>query len=45
MTRRTALRLAFVLAAVAVAGCGKKGAPKPPNPDTNEFPRQYPKPQ
>lgn len=45
MTRRKALRLALVMAATAIAGCGKKGPPKPPNPETNEFPRQYPKPQ
>jgi len=46
LTRRSLFRLALGLAAVAaVAGCGKKGPPQPPDPATDEFPRQYPKPQ
>lgn len=46
MTRRAVLRIALLLCAAAVvAGCGKKGRPKPPDPETSKFPRQYPKPE
>ncbi len=45
MTRRALLvRLLGLAAAAAIAGCGKKGQPNPPDPEKNEFPRQYPKP-
>ena len=36
-----ALVVALVLGAM-LAGCGKKGDPLPPNPDTATWPRQYP---
>jgi hypothetical protein len=46
VTRR---RLLFLLpglaAAVVVSACGKKGDPKPPDPEKSKFPRQYPKPE
>jgi len=46
MTRRALLRqIPALLALALVAACGKKGMPKPPNPETDKFPRQYPKPQ
>ncbi len=45
MTRRGLLVRLLGLAAIAVmAGCGKKGRPKPPDPEKSKFPRQYPKP-
>ena len=35
--------LIVLLAALALAGCGKKGAPSPPGPaDQITFPRSYP---
>ena len=34
--------LAVLLIAVALAGCGKKGAPQPPPDEPNTFPRTYP---
>lgn len=34
--------LAALLIAVALAGCGKKGAPQPPPDEPNTFPRSYP---
>jgi predicted small lipoprotein YifL len=38
-----AIRLiAVLLIAVALAGCGKKGAPQPPPDEPNTFPRSYP---
>jgi len=46
VTRRRLIRLLPALAAaVVVAACGKKGDPKPPNPEKNKYPRQYPKPE
>ena len=33
---------AALLFAVALAGCGKKGAPQPPPDEPNTFPRSYP---
>jgi len=34
--------VALVLIAVALAGCGKKGAPLPPPGEPNTYPRVYP---
>ncbi|MGE5270110.1 MAG: LPS translocon maturation chaperone LptM [Thiohalocapsa sp.] len=34
--------LFLVVLAVALAGCGKKGAPQPPPDEPNTFPRTYP---
>jgi predicted small lipoprotein YifL len=34
------LMLLFIM--VALAGCGKKGAPQPPTDEPNTFPRSYP---
>ncbi len=30
--------------ALALSACGKKGAPEPPEPQSDHFPRQYPDP-
>jgi predicted small lipoprotein YifL len=30
--------------ALSLSACGKKGAPEPPDPKTDQFPRQYPDP-
>jgi len=30
--------------AVSLSACGKKGAPEPPNPQSDHFPKQYPDP-
>jgi len=45
VTRRRLLRLFAGLVAGTTAGCGKKGRPKPPDPEKSKFPRQYPKPE
>ncbi len=45
MTRRRVLSLLAGVAAALVGGCGKKGRPKPPEPEKSKFPRQYPKPE
>jgi predicted small lipoprotein YifL len=34
--------LVLLLIAVALTGCGKKGAPQPPPDEPNTFPRSYP---
>ncbi len=40
---RAALLLAGLLAALTVAGCGKKGPPSPPGPPSQvTWPRSYP---
>ncbi len=40
---KPALVLAVLIAALAVAGCGKRGAPSPPGPpDQVTWPRIYP---
>ena len=38
--------LMFLILAIAISlsACGKKGAPEPPDPKTDQFPRQYPDP-
>ncbi len=30
--------------ALSLSACGKTGAPEPPDPQTDKFPRQYPDP-
>ena len=40
--RKIAPLLVLLLMAVALAGCGKKGAPQPPPDEPNTFPRSYP---
>jgi predicted small lipoprotein YifL len=40
--RRAGFFLLLLLVAVALAGCGKKGAPQPPPDEPNTFPRAYP---
>jgi predicted small lipoprotein YifL len=43
--RRAALQCIMMVAlALALAGCGKKGPPEPPEGKTDQFPRQYPDP-
>jgi predicted small lipoprotein YifL len=42
MRRKFAPFLVLLLIAVALAGCGKKGAPQPPSDEPNTFPRSYP---
>jgi predicted small lipoprotein YifL len=42
MSGKIARVLILVLVAVALAGCGKKGAPQPPPGEPNTFPRTYP---
>jgi predicted small lipoprotein YifL len=34
--------LVLLLITLALAGCGKKGAPQPPPDEPNTFPRTYP---
>jgi hypothetical protein len=38
----TGVVLATVILALALSGCGKKGAPAPPPDVPNTFPRPYP---
>jgi predicted small lipoprotein YifL len=41
--KKVVIRLLVVLLiGVALAGCGKKGAPQPPPGEPNTFPRAYP---
>jgi predicted small lipoprotein YifL len=43
--RRIVLQLMLIAAlAVSLSACGKKGAPEPPDPQSDHFPRQYPDP-
>jgi predicted small lipoprotein YifL len=43
--RRLLLLIPALIAVLVVSACGKKGAPKPPDPEKNKLPRQYPKPE
>ncbi|HZF36369.1 MAG TPA: lipoprotein [Candidatus Angelobacter sp.] len=36
--------VAIFALALSLAACGKQGAPEPPDPKTDHFPRQYPDP-
>jgi predicted small lipoprotein YifL len=40
---RAALLMLLAVAALAPAACGKKGSPKLPDGQTDNFPQQYPK--
>jgi hypothetical protein len=42
LNRRGGLLLLLLVVGVALAGCGKKGAPQPPPDEPNTFPRAYP---
>ena len=42
MTGKTARALVLLIVLLALAGCGKKGAPQPPSDEPNTFPRTYP---
>lgn len=42
MSGRLAGALILLVIALALAGCGKKGAPQPPPGEPNTFPRTYP---
>jgi predicted small lipoprotein YifL len=43
--RRIVLQLMLIAAlAVSLSACGKKGPPEPPDPQSDQFPRQYPDP-
>jgi len=43
--RRVILQWVAIFAlALSLAACGKQGAPEPPDPKTDHFPRQYPDP-
>ena len=42
VSRRAGVLLLLLIAAVALGGCGKKGAPQPPADEPNTFPRSYP---
>ncbi|HXP03724.1 MAG TPA: lipoprotein [Stellaceae bacterium] len=42
--RARALRIVVVLlVALALAGCGRKGAPQPPSDEPTTYPRPYPR--
>jgi hypothetical protein len=36
--------LVFMIIALSLSACGKKGPPEPPDPQSDNFPRQYPDP-
>ena len=42
MSGKIAGVLVLLVVVVALAGCGKKGAPQPPPGEPNTFPRTYP---
>jgi predicted small lipoprotein YifL len=42
MNKKMARVLILAVIALALAGCGKKGAPQPPPDQPNTYPRTYP---
>ncbi|HEX3861000.1 MAG TPA: lipoprotein [Stellaceae bacterium] len=42
MSGRIAHLLVMLMVVLALAGCGKKGAPQPPSGEPDTFPRVYP---
>ena len=42
MSGKTTRVLVLLVVVLALAGCGKKGAPQPPPDEPNTFPRTYP---
>ena len=40
--RRLRISVLLLLAALALAGCGRKGAPQPPPGEPSTYPRTYP---
>ncbi len=42
MSGKIARALVLMLIVLALAGCGKKGAPQPPPDEPNTYPRVYP---
>jgi predicted small lipoprotein YifL len=42
MSGKIARVLVLLVVVLALAGCGKKGAPQPPPGEPNTFPRTYP---
>jgi predicted small lipoprotein YifL len=40
---KAAVCLMLILAAIVLAGCGKKNAPQPPPGTPNTYPRTYPR--
>ncbi len=43
MRARGVICLMLILAALVLAGCGKKNAPQPPPDTPNTYPRSYPR--
>jgi predicted small lipoprotein YifL len=42
--RLVSMWIVIVALALSLAACGKKGPPEPPDPQSDNFPRQYPDP-